>query len=315
MPKNEDVFVDEVDIAIMRVIDGLRTVFEWIPESNIKEKLPYSTKLITKRLNKLASLRLIKYSHLSHYGENAAMLNEKGFDTLALWDFKQHNVVSQIGTEIGTGKEATIVGFLTPNNEWGIVKFHRMWAKEFQRIKKSLAYASIKVRGQALNLDDSKIDIPRAKAQVEMHALQILFSKGINVPEPLGINRHAVAMKMVEWENGIPSPQIVSIRLENPRETYEIVLEDYIKMVNDGGIVHGDFNEYNILINPDGELFYIDFPQAVPVTYPGVMPLLIRDITQINRYFSRKYHISVISEKEILDMINIPSHYKNEIQS
>jgi len=303
--KNEEEFVDEIDIAIMRVIDGLRTAFEWVPESSIKEKLPYSPKIVSKRMQKIARLRLIRYTFVSHYGEWAAMLTERGFDTLALWDFKHHNVIETIGTEIGSGKEASIIGVLTPDKKWGIVKFHRMWAKEFQRIRKSLAYASIVVRGQELNLEDSKIDIPRAKAQVEMHALQRLHSIGINVPRPLGINRHAVAMEMIEWKNGIPAPQLVSIKLDNPSEVYEIVVSDYIRMVNEGKIVHGDFNEYNILVSPDGDLYYIDFPQAVPVSYPSVKDLLVRDVYQINRYFGNKYRIKVIPEEEILLKIKI----------
>ncbi|MHA1506915.1 MAG: RIO1 family regulatory kinase/ATPase domain-containing protein [Candidatus Asgardarchaeia archaeon] len=298
-------YVEKEDIAIMRIIDGLREVFEWVPEESITEKLPYGKKDISFRLKKLDKLKLIEYRYIDSLASWCTKLLERGFDTLALWDFKKHKVLDKIGDVIGVGKEASIIGALSPSGEWLIVKFHRWWKREFRKIRKSLSYASIVVRGEELKLSDREVDIPRAKAQIEFNALQKAKAAGINVPDPISINRHAIVTKMIERGNGVPAPQLVDIRLENPREAYEIILEDYVKLVNDAKIIHGDFNEYNILVSPEGELYYIDFPQSVPVSYPASLDMAIRDLNQINNYFSSKYRIDVYDLNEILDELKI----------
>jgi len=296
--------VDEIDIAVLRTIDGLRTAFEYVPIETLIEKLPYSPKKVIHRVEKLARMGLIRYIYVPAMNTKGARITEKGFDTLALWDFKKHEIIGEIGHLIGVGKEATIISALSPDNERLVVKFHRWWIHEFKKIKKSLAYTSIAWRGKELKIDDYKVDIPRAKAQVEMHALQVLYSKEISVPEPRGLNRHAIVMIMIERGNGIPAPQLIDIKLQNPKETYEIIIEDYIRMVNDCGIVHGDLSEFNILVDPDGILYYIDLPQAVPIDFPGAYELAERDLMTINNYFSTKYGIKVTPVEEIMEQLN-----------
>jgi len=293
-------FVDEKDIAILRVIDGLRTAFEWVPIEKIIEKLPYKEFEVKRRIKELEKMNLTRYRYVSHYNSFAAMLTEKGFDTLALWDFKKHDVIEKVGAEVGVGKESIIVGCINPKGEWVVVKFHRYWAKEFRNIRKSLAYASIVVRGKELNLEDSRIDIPRAKAQVEMNALEKLHKIGINVPKPLGINRHAIAMKMLTRNGGIPAPQLVRVKLTDPITMYETVIEDYIKMAKEGDVIHGDFNEYNIIITEDETPYYIDFPQSVPKTYPEAKFLIRRDLNKISHYFQTKYRLKTKDTEKIL---------------
>ena len=297
--------LSEADIAILRVIDGLRSVYEYAPIESIIEKLPYSPKKVIYHIERLAKYSLVKYVYVPQLNTKGARITEKGFDALALWDFKKHNVISEVGNLIGVGKEATIINALGPENEFLVVKFHRWWIHEFKKIKKSLAYASIMWRGEQLNLEDYEIEIPRAKAQIEMFALQKLSQNKLSVPEPRGINRHAIVMKMIEREPGVPAPRLVDIRLSNPTDAYEIIIEDYIQMINKCGIVHGDLSEFNILVDKDGDLYYIDFPQAVPIEFPGAYELIIRDIQNINTYFRKKYSVPTFSVEDVLQNLKI----------
>lgn len=35
------------------------------------------------------------------------------------------------------------------------------------------------------------------------------------------------------------------------------------------GVIHGDFNEFNIMINEEGQPIIIDFPQMVSTSHPN----------------------------------------------
>ena len=291
-------YIDEKDVALLRVVEGLRTAFEWVPYKSILEKLPYSERRIKRRLIDLERMGLIRVRYVSYYGQTSVMILEKGFDTLALWDFKKHGVISMIGDVVGEGKEAVIAQASSPSGETLAIKFHRYWAKEFQHIRRSLNYAAVKIRGEELNIDDSNVDIPRAKAQVEMKVLTAAYQAGIKVPKPYGLNRHAIAMKMILGKNGLPSPQLVKVKLMNPKDALEQILIDMETLVKEAGFIHGDLNEYNILVSEEGDLYYIDFPQSVPKSYSEAKKILSRDLKNITTYFRRKYKVKTPNVEE-----------------
>jgi RIO kinase 2 len=47
--------------------------------------------------------------------------------------------------------------------------------------------------------------------------------------------------------------------MQNPAEVYQVLLGWIIKLA-EFGLVHGDFNEFNLLINDKEEITIIDFP-------------------------------------------------------
>ncbi len=296
--------VDKRDIAILRAMEGLSRAFEWVPEDKLLERLPMDYAELAARLEKLDNLGVIEYRYIDMYQTYAAKMKENAYDTLALWDMKKHDVYERLGTVIGEGKEATILNAKDPDDEFIVIKLHRYHAPEFRRIKKTLAYAAVKVRGEELQVEDHRLDVPRAKAQVEMKVLQIFSSKGFPVPDPRSINRHAVAMDMIEGNApGIPAPLLAKVKVKNPEDALETILEDYKEMVLEGHYVHGDLSEHNILVTPDGELYYVDWPQAVPVEHPSAPKLCYRDIKNIIEHFKRKYRINVPDPKEVYNEI------------
>lgn len=44
---------------------------------------------------------------------------------------------------------------------------------------------------------------------------------------------------------------------------------DLIVRLAQYGLIHGDFNEFNILIKPNGDPILIDFPQMVSTSHPN----------------------------------------------
>lgn len=73
--------------------------------------------------------------------------------------------------------------------------------------------------------------------------------------------------------------------METPATAYEVV-EEYMRRLYDGGIVHGDLSEYTLVVQ-DGELFVIDCGQAVTTDHPRADDLLERDCRTITAFFQR----------------------------
>jgi RIO kinase 2 len=56
--------------------------------------------------------------------------------------------------------------------------------------------------------------------------------------------------------------------MRNPAKVYENLLNIVIKLA-EYGLVHGDFNEFNLMINDDEEVTIIDFPQMTSTSHPN----------------------------------------------
>ncbi len=82
---------------------------------------------------------------------------------------------------------------------------------------------------------------------------------------------------------------------DNPEDLYWGIIEGIKKLFADVGIVHGgDLSEFNIMIDLDnGEPYIIDWPQWVPRNAPGALDMLRRDITNVTRYFVKRFGLDV----------------------
>ncbi|KUO85879.1 MAG: hypothetical protein AT712_01300 [Caldivirga sp. CIS_19] len=59
-------------------------------------------------------------------------------------------------------------------------------------------------------------------------------------------------------------------------------------------MVHGDLNEYNILVNPSNEeIRIIDWPQWMYLNAKGSRVILLRDLRNITRYFNSNYNLNI----------------------
>lgn len=54
----------------------------------------------------------------------------------------------------------------------------------------------------------------------------------------------------------------------NPETLYEELMELIVRLGN-CGVIHGDFNEFNIMIDDVGHPIVIDFPQMVSTSHPN----------------------------------------------
>lgn len=54
--------------------------------------------------------------------------------------------------------------------------------------------------------------------------------------------------------------------MEDPGTAYSELMELIVKLGN-AGLIHGDFNEFNLVISDDGHITLIDFPQMMSTSH------------------------------------------------
>lgn len=56
--------------------------------------------------------------------------------------------------------------------------------------------------------------------------------------------------------------------VENVEDLYDELMNLIVRFAQHG-VIHGDFNEFNIMINNDEKPIIIDFPQMMSVSHPN----------------------------------------------
>ena len=228
--------------------------------------------------------RLMKHSLLCHQ-DGAYKLTYNGYDCLALRALTNRGFIASIGTRIGVGKESDI-HMCRGDSANLVVKLHRLGRISFRAVKSKRDY--LQGRSHA-----SWMYLARLAAKKEFEYMQVLHKAGFPVPKPVDHNRHAVLMEYME--GSIPMYQL-------PNEVSNLEIEKLLDVIFKillrfaaCGLIHGDFNEFNLLIDLKNveKVTVIDFPQIISVEHPEARMQFDRDVTCIERFFSKRFRIDV----------------------
>jgi len=63
------------------------------------------------------------------------------------------------------------------------------------------------------------------------------------------------------------------------------------------GLIHADLSEYNIILQPDGHILIIDWPQAIKIDHKNARELLERDLKNVLNFFNRKFKVNLAIEE------------------
>ena len=137
--------------------------------------------------------------------------------------------------------------------------------------------------------------------------MKVLRENGFRVPEPVAQSRHTVVMELID---AFPLRQIQEV--PNPAGLYAELIDIVLRLAS-FGLIHGDFNEFNILIREDeippvessGDTkiekpdsrpgitltpVIIDFPQMVSIDHSNAEMYFDRDVNCIKRFFERRFN-------------------------
>jgi RIO-like serine/threonine protein kinase fused to N-terminal HTH domain len=82
-----------------------------------------------------------------------------------------------------------------------------------------------------------------------------------------------------------------------PEKVLREILRNLKKAYTKAHLIHADLSEYNIILQLDGHVLIIDWPQAVKIDHANAADLLERDINNVLVYFSRKFSIKLAAKE------------------
>jgi len=229
---------------------------------------------VHKVLRELCKHRLLSYERGSRY--DGYRLTNQGYDYLALKSLTARDVVTSFGNQIGTGKESNIYVVGGPEGEQLCLKLHRLGRTCFRKVKEKRDYH--KARKQM-----SWIYLSRISATKEFAYMKALKNRGFPIPNPIDFNRHCIIMELV---NGYTLQNISEVG--DPGELYDKLMNLLLKFANHG-VIHGDFNEFNIMVDDNENPIIIDFPQMVSTKHVHAEYFFDRDVTCIRDFFRRRF--------------------------
>ena len=133
-------------------------------------------------------------------------------------------------------------------------------------------------------IPSSTRDIVNLWVQKEYKNLQLAEAAGIRVPKPFAFNENVLITEYI----GVPpghAPIYAEVQVDEAdyRWTMKMVKTLYRK----AGLVHADLSEFNIFKLEDYRVLF-DMGSAVLTTHPESRELLLRDVTNLVRFFKRR---------------------------
>jgi RIO kinase 1 len=197
----------------------------------------------------------------------------------ALYRLVQHGHIEAFGGPISTGKEANVYEALGADDQVA-VKVYRINASDFKDMREYLVGDP---RFEELGGDKKRVVL--AWTRKEFANLQRARKAGVRVPEPIAVERNVLVMEYIATD-GERAKRLNEVQIENPATAYNVVRE-YMRRLDDAGLVHGDLSEYNVVFH-DGQLVFLDMGQAVTVHHPNAEEFLRRDCRNVAAFFARQ---------------------------
>eukprot|EP00898_Chlorokybus_atmophyticus_P001428 jgi/Chlat1/2286/Chrsp17S02792 len=250
------------------------------------------------------------YRHVHHalisVASTCSRLTNLGYDFLALHAMTKAGTLTGIGRQLGVGKESDIFEAAGADGESLVMKFHRLGRTSFRAVRHKRDYLRHRTSTNWLYLS-------RLAAAREAAFMRALKQHGFPVPEAVDANRHCVLMTLVP---GYPLVQasahictqicfallcaslVVVKQVANPAEVYEQLMGWIVRLAQHG-LIHCDFNEFNVMVDDEERLTLIDFPQMVSTSHRNARMYFDRDVACVAKFFRKRFgYPSPVDEEE-----------------
>ncbi|NXI92132.1 RIOK2 kinase, partial [Psophia crepitans] len=77
-------------------------------------------------------------------------------------------------------------------------------------------------------------------------------------------------------------------QMEDPASVYSELMDLIVKLANHG-LIHGDFNEFNLILDNDDHVTMIDFPQMISTSHANAEWYFDRDVSCIKEFFKKRF--------------------------
>ncbi|EDR15017.1 uncharacterized protein LACBIDRAFT_227800, partial [Laccaria bicolor S238N-H82] len=232
---------------------------------------------VNKLIGSLAKRNLVSKVQNAKY--DGYRLTYGGYDFLAMRAMSKRDTMQSVGNQIGVGKESDIYIVADSDGNEMVLKLHRLGRVSFRAIKEKRDYLGKRKSASWMYMS-------RLAAQKEWAFMKILHEHNFPVPRPIDQARHCILMEFID---AYPLRQVSDVT--SPGKLYSSLMDIIIRFAH-AGLIHGDFNEFNILIRREtGEPIIIDFPQMVSTLHInlGLFRYFNRDVECIRTFFARRF--------------------------
>ncbi|KAM4577006.1 serine/threonine-protein kinase RIO2 [Odontesthes bonariensis] len=267
-------YLSRDDFRVLTAVEMGMKNHEIVPVSLLSSIASLKHGGCNKILRELVKHKLVAYERTKTV--QGYRLNYGGYDYLALKTFCSREVILSVGNQMGVGKESDLYIVASPNGEQYAMKLHRLGRTSFRNLKNKRDYHKHRKNMSWLYLS-------RLSAMKEFAYMKALYDRGFPVPKPVDYNRHAVVMELI---NGYPLCQVHE--LQDPSALYSEFMELIVKLANHG-LIHGDFNEFNLMLDDQDHITMIDFPQMVSTSHTNAEWYFDRDVKCIVDFFAKRF--------------------------
>lgn len=246
-----------------------------------------------KVLKNLLKHKLVHHDSSKYDGFRLTYL---GYDFLAIKTLVNRGVFSSVGRQLGVGKESDIFEVAKEDGTVMAMKLHRLGRTSFRAVKSKRDYLKHRSSFNWLYLS-------RLAALKEFAFMKALEEHGFPVPNAVDCNRHCVIMSLVD---GYPLVQVKE--LPNPDVIFETIIGLVVRMA-EHGLIHCDFNEFNIMIDDNEKVTMIDFPQMVSVSHRNAEMYFDRDVECVVKFFHKRFNLSFQENEDESNDLDVESDH------
>lgn len=244
----------------------------------------------------LSKKKLLKHDAI----KNEFSITYSGLDALAFSELKKRGL-KKVYRRIGNGKEAEIF-LVNFNGKKCAMKINRVGSKSFKSFKKTRI--ELKDTKETSNLVEknklSWVECSRHNCRQEFKNLTLFKSEGFSVPTVLDYDRHILIMDLIDGmdlseikSNFFVEKKILGDSEEAQLEKLNETLYGFLSEAYKLGFVHGDFNEFNIMITSE-KVIFLDFTQLIKVDQNEEFSkeILEKSMLNIDTFMKKKFNFS-----------------------
>ncbi|KZT40090.1 RIO1-domain-containing protein [Sistotremastrum suecicum HHB10207 ss-3] len=289
---NDIRYITSEEFRVLTAVEMGSKNHEVVPSSLITQISGLRNGGVNKHLGSLAKRNLIARVQNTKY--DGYRLTYGGYDYLAMRALSKRNSIHSVGNQIGVGKESDIYVVADEEGKQMVLKLHRLGRTSFRTIKTNRDYMGKRKSASWMYMS-------RLGAQKEWAFMKILYEHGFPVPKPIDQARHCIVMELMD---AFPLRQINEVA--SPGQLYSELMDLIVRFAH-SGLIHGDFNEFNILIREDtGKAVVIDFPQMVSTSHENAEWYFNRDVECIRTFFRRRFRYESAIYPKFRSTLNEP---------
>lgn len=269
------------EVRVLTAVEMGMKNHELVPKALINSISGIRIGNLSKVLMKLTQNKLLSYERGNRF--DGYRLTYKGYDFLALNVLSNRNVITSIGNQIGVGKESDVYVGGDPDGKAYAVKLHRLGRTCFRTVSTKRDYQK---NGHKTNW----IYLSRLAAKRELAFMKLLYDNQVPIPEPIDCNRHCLVMELIDGTlmNHLTREDIPN--RDDVEALYDKLMNMIIRLANDFGVIHGDFNEFNLLLKTDTfDPILIDFPQMISIYHSSAQTYFDRDVRCVVDFFAKRF--------------------------